>query len=81
MFVIATMARQSFFRLLDSCINFSEIVNINTAKGSAVLMSEEEYRGLQETAYLCSIPGMRQSLLKAKKTARKNTKELKINDL
>jgi PHD/YefM family antitoxin component YafN of YafNO toxin-antitoxin module len=77
----ATAARQSFFKLLNSCINFSEIVNIVTPQGSAVLLGAEEYRGLQETAYLCSLPGMRQSLLRAKKTPLKNTKELNLDDL
>ena len=79
--ISATLARQSFFKLLNSCVSFSELVNISTPKGNAVLMSEEEYRGLKETAYLCSIPGMKKSLLKAKRTALKETKELKIDDL
>ncbi|MDR1324379.1 MAG: type II toxin-antitoxin system Phd/YefM family antitoxin [Candidatus Margulisbacteria bacterium] len=77
----ATAARQSFFKLLNGCINFSEIVNIVTPKGNAILLSAEEYRGLKETAYLCSLPGLRQSLLKARKTPLKKTKELKIDDL
>jgi PHD/YefM family antitoxin component YafN of YafNO toxin-antitoxin module len=79
--ISATMARQTFFKLLNSCINFSEVVNINTPKGNAVLLSEEEYRGLKETAYLCGIPGMRESLLQAKKTSLKKTRELKVDEL
>ena len=32
-------------------------------RGNAVLVSEEDWRAIQETLYLCSIPGMRESIL------------------
>ena len=31
--------------------------------GCAVVMSEEDYRGMMETLYLSSIPGMTESIL------------------
>ena len=32
-----------------------------------VLVSEEDWNSIQETLYLCSIPGMRESILEASK--------------
>ena len=32
-------------------------------RGNAVLVSEEDWRAIQETLYLCSIPGMRESIM------------------
>ena len=32
-------------------------------RGNAVLVSEEDWRAIQETLYLSSIPGMRESIL------------------
>ena len=33
------------------------------ARSNAVLVSDDQWRGLQETLYLLSIPGMREKLL------------------
>ena len=32
-------------------------------RGNAVLVSEEDWKAIQETLYLISIPGMRESIL------------------
>ena len=37
-------------------------VQIIGRRHSAVLISEEDWRGIQETLYLTSIPGMRESI-------------------
>lgn len=39
-----------------------------TKKGNAVLISEDDWNSIQETLYLLSIPGMRESILEAEKT-------------
>ena len=36
---------------------------IHGKRGNAVLVSEEDWRAIQETLYLTSIPGMRESIL------------------
>jgi PHD/YefM family antitoxin component YafN of YafNO toxin-antitoxin module len=36
--------------------------------GNAVLISEDDWNSIQETLYLLSIPGMRESILEAEKT-------------
>ena len=38
---------------------------ISGAENNAVLISEEDWNSIQETLYLCSIPGMRESILEA----------------
>ncbi|MCJ7664923.1 MAG: type II toxin-antitoxin system Phd/YefM family antitoxin [Desulfobacterales bacterium] len=37
-------------------------------RNSAVLVSEEDWRAIQETLYLTSIPGMRESIQEGLKT-------------
>jgi prevent-host-death family protein len=77
----ATAARQNFFKLLKATIEHDEPVSINTASGNAVLMSEAEYRGLKETAYLCSIPGLREKILKASKEPLSKCKRINPDEL
>lgn len=38
---------------------------ISGTKNRAVLISEEDWNAVQETLYLCSIPGIRESLIEA----------------
>ncbi len=52
----ATNLRKNLFDYLNSAIEF------NTKKGNAIILSEQEYNGLLETLYLCSIPGMKERL-------------------
>ena len=77
----ATEARQNFFRLIEDAAEGGEPVFIKGRKHSAVLVSEEEWRGLQETAYLASIPGMVKSIKKAAAEPRKQAKKLQDVDL
>jgi PHD/YefM family antitoxin component YafN of YafNO toxin-antitoxin module len=77
----ASAARQNFFKLLRSAIECSEPVSINTAKGNAVLISEEEYNGLKETAYLCSVPGMKESIVEGIKTPLSKCKRIRADEL
>ena len=58
-----TNFRKNIFRLLEQTIKFSEPVNISTKDGNAVVISEEDYRGLMETVYLSSIPDQREKII------------------
>ncbi len=58
----ATNLRKNLFEYLNSAIEFNDIVTVNTKKGNAVILSEQEYNGLIETLYLTSIPGMKERL-------------------
>ncbi len=58
----ATQARQNLYSLLDEVAESSEPIQITGKRQSAVLLSESDWRALQETVYLLSIPGMRESI-------------------
>lgn len=59
--------RKDVYKTVDSAINFDP-VRISTKSGSAIIISEEEYQGLQETLYLTSIKGMTESILEGSNT-------------
>ncbi|MBT6149925.1 MAG: type II toxin-antitoxin system prevent-host-death family antitoxin [Gemmatimonadetes bacterium] len=40
-----------------------EPVTIRSKKGSAILIAEEDWRSVQETLHLLSVPGMRESIV------------------
>ncbi|MBC3803343.1 type II toxin-antitoxin system Phd/YefM family antitoxin [Acetobacterium fimetarium] len=58
----ATNLRKNLFEYLNSAIDFNDVINVNTKKGNAVIISEAEYNSLVETLYLTSIPGMKDRL-------------------
>ena len=64
--ITANTARKDFDGLIDAVIEFGESVSIATDKGAAILISQEEWSGLQETLYLQSIPGMVESIKAAR---------------
>ena len=55
-------ARTRLYRLVDDATASHEPVLITGKRGNAVLVSEEDWRAIQETVYLLSIPGMRRSI-------------------
>ena len=61
--ISATEARRLLYRLLDEVTVTSEPVQITGKRGSAILLSEADWRSIQETLHLLSIPGMRESIL------------------
>ena len=58
----ATQARSQLYRLIDDIATSHQPVAITGKRRNAVLMSEEDWRAVQETLYLLSIPGMRESI-------------------
>jgi antitoxin YefM len=64
----ATEARAKLYKLLDQAASSHEPVQITGKRGNAVLIAEEDWRAIQETLYLLSIPGMRESIRKGLKT-------------
>ncbi len=74
----ASKARATLYRLIDEASASHEPVLITGKRGNAVLVSEEDWKAIQETIYLLSIPGMRESIIKGLKTpADKCSKNLK----
>lgn len=66
--VTASQARAKIYRLVDAAASSHEPIHITGKRANAVLISEEDWRAIQETLYLLSIPGMRQSIRKGLKT-------------
>ena len=64
----ASEARQKLYRLLDETAAAHEPVLITGRRSNAVLISEEDWNAVQETLYLLSIPGMRESIRRGLKT-------------
>jgi prevent-host-death family protein len=64
----ASEARKRLYNLVDEVKETHEPVKIVGKRSSAVLVSEEDWHAIEETLYLTSIPGMRESIKKGMKT-------------
>ena len=72
-----TEARKNIYKLIDQANETHEPIQITGKIHNAVLIGEEDWRNIQETMYLTSIPGMRESIVKGMKTPLSDTsKEL-----
>ncbi len=67
--ITVTEARRRLYKLLDDVAQSHEPIQITGKRHSAVLVSEEDWRAIQETLYLTNIPGMRESIRKGLKTS------------
>ena len=61
--ISVTEARRRLFALVDEVGESHSPVEIHGKRGNAVLVAEEDWKAIQETLYLISIPGMRESIL------------------
>lgn len=66
--ITATSARANFFGLIDETAEAHEPILITAKRNNAVLISEEDWRSIEETLYLSSIPGMVESIREASNT-------------
>jgi antitoxin YefM len=66
--VTASKARANLYRLIEETAVSSEPVQITGKKANAVLVSEQDWEAIQETMYLLSIPGMRESIQQGMET-------------
>ena len=64
----ATEARKRLYTLVDDVAESHDPIQIVGKRNSAVLLSEEDWRAIQETLYLTSIPKMRESISKGLNT-------------
>jgi antitoxin YefM len=65
----ASEARARLYGLLDEAAEGHEPIQITGRRNNAVLVSEGDWRAIQETLYLLSVPGMRESIRKGMKTS------------
>lgn len=71
----ASQARSQLYRLMDEAAETHKPLLITGKRNNAVLVSEEDWRAVQETLYLLSIPGMRESIREGMATPLEETSE------
>ena len=58
----ASEARANLYRLIDQAAESHQPIHIAGKRKNAVLLSAEDWQSIQETLYLLSVPGMRESI-------------------
>lgn len=71
----ASEARARLYRLIDETAESHEPVCITGKRHNAVLVCEDDWAAIQETLYLLSIPGMRESIKEGLQTPVENCDE------
>ncbi|WP_189445948.1 type II toxin-antitoxin system Phd/YefM family antitoxin [Salinicola rhizosphaerae] len=66
--VTATEARSNLYRLIDETAESHQPIVITGKRNRAVLIAEEDWSAIQETLYLLSVPGMRESIREGMET-------------
>ena len=65
--IAVSAERADVSRLLD-CVEYEPVTIVGDNGKNAILISEDEWRGIQETLYLNSIPGLAESIMEAAQT-------------
>lgn len=74
----ASEARADLYRLIDQAAESHQPILISGKRSDAVLISAEDWDAIQETLYLLSIPGLRESVKAGmKEPLEKSVKSLK----
>jgi len=60
--VTASEARANLYRLIDEAAASHQPLLISGKRNKVVLVSEEDWEAIQETLFLLSVPGMRESI-------------------
>jgi prevent-host-death family protein len=58
----ATEARSKLYNLIDETSQTHQPILITGKRVNAVLLAEEDWNAINETLYLLSVPGMRESI-------------------
>ncbi len=66
--ISATEARSNLYRLIDESAESHQPITITGKRNNAILISEKDWEGINETLFLLSIPGMRESIRKGLET-------------
>ena len=68
--ITVTKLRQNLYKTIEEVNECSTPIAITNSRGKgAVLIGEDDWRAIEETLHIESIPGMAQSLLEAKEQA------------
>ena len=57
-----TNARKELYRIIEKINESHEPVHVIGKNGSVVMVAEDDWKAIEETLYLTSIPGMRESI-------------------
>lgn len=60
--ITVTQARKEIYKLIDEVQETHRVVHITGKRSNAVLISESDWRNIQETLYLAGIPGVAESI-------------------
>ena len=60
--ITASEARANLYRLIDEAASSHQPLLISGKRNNAILISEDDWKAMQETVFLLSIPGMRESI-------------------
>ncbi|MDN5934701.1 MAG: type II toxin-antitoxin system Phd/YefM family antitoxin [Nitrosospira sp.] len=60
--ITASEARANLYRLIDDAASSHQPLLISGKRNRAVLVAEEDWVAIQETLFLLSVPGMRESI-------------------
>jgi prevent-host-death family protein len=60
--ITASEARAKLYRLIDEAATTHQPLVISGKRNNAVLIAEEDWDAIQETLFLLSVPGMRESI-------------------
>ncbi|TWP37302.1 type II toxin-antitoxin system Phd/YefM family antitoxin [Leekyejoonella antrihumi] len=64
--ISATAARSNLYNLIDQVNEESQPLTITGQRGNAVLIGEDDWRAIQETLLLESVPGLTESIRQAR---------------
>jgi prevent-host-death family protein len=64
----ASRAREKLFNLIDRTLESHKPIAISSRRGNVVMISQEDWEAIQETLYLMSIPGMKESIIEGANT-------------
>ncbi len=63
-----TEARKQLYHLVDASQDSHEPIQITGKRCNAILLSEDDYKAMNETLYLLSVPNMRESIIEGMDT-------------
>ena len=58
-----TNARKNLYRLIEKINESHEPVHVIGKNGAVVMVAEDDWKAIEETLFLTSIPGMRESII------------------
>lgn len=77
----ASEARANLYRLMDQAAESHQPITITGKRHDVVLLAAEDWQAIQETLYLLSVPGMRESIKEGMaEPVEDSGKEVRVSD-